>query len=432
MKKYIKYLVCMVILFSPLMSYGKVTCNNGEYSATIDIGKNKLSIGESTNFLIISDYDYNVTYEASNNKIISINDEGLVTALDVGSSTIKTNIEFIHEDTPVYCSATLDIQVLSSDSSLKSLNLEEIDISTVFKSDTYEYVVSVPYNYEKINIVAVPNDSEATVVGDGRKYLNELVNEFEIVVKATDDTTTTYKLLINKETASSDNTLKNLYVEGYVFDQLFSSDTFDYSMSVDKSVESIKIGAQANHEQASIVGLGEFKLASGINTFKVTVLAEDATKLVYKITVNKSKGSAKLADLLIKDYKLDEKFSSDKYIYNVVVKSDVNALEINPKTTNNELVEIIGNENLIEGNNTILIKVTNDEGATTYKLLVNKLSLSEQEQLEKNDLLLKGLLIIFIISLIVMVTFVIIFLKRNYIKKKDKNKLKKRKIVKNG
>ena len=433
MKRYINYILCSILLCFPYLVLGKVTCSSGDYSATIDIDKTEISINEKANITITSDFQYEIEYEDYDKSIIQI-DNSVITPIKSGSTKINATIEFITEENKVECTSVLNVNVLSNNSSLKSLNLEELDISSVFRSDLYEYEVKLPYSFEKINIVAEANDENTTITGDGRRYLNEGTNDYEVIVKATDGTTSTYTIKIIREDANDDNTLKNLIVEGYVITPKFDKDVYEYSLNVDKNVEDITINALATYDLAKILGTGNYKLATGENTFYITVIAENNTEQKYTLVVNKNKGNSKLENIEIKGYDLDKKFSSDDYIYSITVNSDVEKLDINAIAVDNAQIEILGNEELKVGENNVIIRVSDeDKGTTTYKIIVNKLTGEEQKIIEQNNRLLKILFIIFVVSIIIMITVIGIFLKKNYKfknKRQIKNLNKKRKTKK--
>ena len=153
------------------------------------------------------------------------------------------------------------------------------------------------------------------------------------------------------------------------------------------------------------------------------------------MNINKTLGSSKLTSLEIDGYDLNPIFNDEIYTYNLTVKNDVNSINIKALASDNDQIEIIGNENLKEGENEILISVTNnDKTTTTYKLLVNKLSKEKETTIKKNNALINILLIIFIISIIIMASCIFVFIKRNYkskfvinLKKKKSNVKKKNK-----
>lgn len=82
-----------------------------------------------------------------------------------------------------------------------------------------------------------------------------------------------------------------------------------------------------------------------------------------------------LSKLEIKNQTLSPKFDVETYEYTIGLKEDISKLEINAVANNeNATVEIIGNENLQEGENVITILVTNaeTEEVATYQIIVNK------------------------------------------------------------
>ena len=89
----------------------------------------------------------------------------------------------------------------------------------------------------------------------------------------------------DKKEYSSDNTLKSLSIEGYEFEPVFNKDTTEYKLTVDQSVEKLKIEAIPNHEKASASGIGEVNLSSGENIIEIKVTAENGNEKIYKIVV---------------------------------------------------------------------------------------------------------------------------------------------------
>lgn len=434
MKKLIISIFISVFLFLPYNCLAKsVTCINGTYEAEINIEKEKMGIGDSTTLTINSDYEYEIDYKVNDKGIIEITEGGLITALKEGETSINAKITFTEDNEELgECYANISFAVVSNDSSLKSLNLEEIDISALFQPDKYEYEFKIPYKFEKINIIAEANNSGAKITGDGRRYLNEGVNDYEIVVTATDGNTTTYKIKFIRESANDDITLKNLNVEGYILTPEFNKEIYEYSLNIDKEIEEITINAEPTYEFAKIRGNGTHSLASGKNELSVIVTAENGNEAEYKIIINKNNGSSKLKSLVVDGYKLDPKFDEETFIYNLTVNSDIDTLTINALAYENDQVEIMGNEKLELGENEIIIRVTGeDKTTTTYKIIVNKLSLEEEQEIEKNNTLLKVLFIMFIISIVIMTVVIGIFIKKNYKKKRKIKSVNKRKNKKN-
>lgn len=432
MKKFIVGLICCAyLLFPHVYNAKKITCSNDEYMATIEIDKDKLNVGEKAFIAVTSENEiHNINYNSDNKKNLDITKEGIITALLEGDSKLEVVVKFNEKNS---CNVNIPITITSNDSSLKSLTLEEYDISNIFLKDKLEYEITLPYKYDKINIIATPNNSSASIIGDGRRYLNDGVNTYEIIVTAESGSTTTYKITIIREAASDEATLSNLLVQGYVLNEKFDSNNYKYSLNVGKNVDKITIKGIPTYEFATVKGTGTFSLATGKNTYYIEVTAENGNEQTYEIEINKNNGSSSLKNLQVVGYKLDKKFKSDTYIYKLVVDSKVTKLDIRAKAADDEKVEIIGNDKLDYGENEIIIKVTGkDKTNTTYKINVTKLSTEEEQELNKNNKLLTILLVMFIIAIVIMVISIIIFLKKHYknnkkvknLKNKTKNKKK--------
>ncbi len=175
---------------------------------------------------------------------------------------------------------------------------------------------------------------------------------------------------------NSDTTLSNLTVSPVGIN--FNKDTTDYTITVDHDVESVGIYATASSSRTSVTGTGDFKLKDYLNTFQVTVTAEDGSNTVYKVNVkrkdangrtavsskksnNEKSNDNKLTDILIPDCEID--FKEDIEDYSITVKPDTEKLMIRAIPSNeNAKVEIEGNEEIEIGENIIKIIVTAENG----------------------------------------------------------------------
>ena len=84
----------------------------------------------------------------------------------------------------------------SKDNKLKSLSIEGFELSPEFSKDTTEYTVTVPEDTKEITINATENDSAASVSGTGTFEVTQGTNVFEIVVRAENGDTKTYKVTV--------------------------------------------------------------------------------------------------------------------------------------------------------------------------------------------------------------------------------------------
>lgn len=90
-------------------------------------------------------------------------------------------------------------EVVSSDSTLKSLSVSGAELNETFSKDTTDYTVNAVWKLKKVTINAEASDGSAEVRGAGEKELEIGLNTFEIKVIAEDDSETTYTLKITRE-----------------------------------------------------------------------------------------------------------------------------------------------------------------------------------------------------------------------------------------
>ncbi len=137
--------------------------------------------------------------------------------IKIGSTNVQVNTsQFASYDPPKYVGGynenivkalqikaqttnnTTTTTPLSSDASLTSLQIENIEFEQPFSSDVYEYTAYAPINTETISVLAKASSSKATI-----NKINESVkegwNEIEVVCVAQDKTTKTYKIRLYVE-----------------------------------------------------------------------------------------------------------------------------------------------------------------------------------------------------------------------------------------
>ena len=184
-----------------------------------------------------------------------------------------------------------------------------------------------------------------------------------------------------EEKASSDATLKNFGITPSEYDfSGFRRMTTSYSVTVPSDVEEISIYAYPNDSKATVTGTGAKKLTDTENTFSVKVTAEDKkTTKTYTLTVKKEDETEEeeevfeaLNNIEITGLELDPMFDKTIFEYNVSVPSGTKSLDITTEKANENIeVEIIGNEDLKEGENiiTILARDVEKDQTATYQLI---------------------------------------------------------------
>lgn len=170
---------------------------------------------------------------------------------------------------------------------------------------------------------------------------------------------------------SDDNTLKSLTVNN---ENVEISENMNY-----KTKETfVTIEAIANDNKASVKYNKYNDLSMGENIISLIVIAENGNEKEYKLNIIREKELSDNKNIKIKvdDKELDFiNFQND----DVVISSDENKINITYDLEDeNAKVNINGNENLKVGKNEIIIKVTAENGEEQeYKIIVNKLSKTE-------------------------------------------------------
>ena len=197
------------------------------------------------------------------------------------------------------------------------------------------------------------------------------------------------------EEESSNANLSNLGIRPNDFSG-FTPGTTTYNVTVPEDVESVEVYATAQDSNATISGTGNKTLEYGENALNVVVTAEDGTTKTYTINVTREGEEATeettevvngLSSITIGDLELSPSFKTDVYEYTVKYIGEDTSLDIQAVATDpSYTVEIVGNEELKEGENTITILVTDSEGnnVATYQLTVDK-SLVDEEALAREE-----------------------------------------------
>ena len=194
-----------------------------------------------------------------------------------------------------------------------------------------------------------------------------------------------------EEKKSNDSTLKGVLIEGYELYPTFDTNTREYNLRVTNDITKITIVPTVNHEKASYkIEEATEELVVGKNVITIIVTAEDGTTSNYVINVTREREGLNVQH--IKVYYTDEtgnkkellfspEFSPETFEYTINNLSYlISKLEVEVLANLEQAqIEITGNEELTEGENTITITVTipseseeETDEVLTYKIIVNK------------------------------------------------------------
>lgn len=254
------------------------------------------------------------------------------------------------------------------------------------KSGTETYTIKA----SKVGTYTVYLSGDVT---DGKTDLNNNIStSVTYTVKEKETTTNTNTSTNSNKTTNNDSNKAatkssnaniskiTLNVEGFKFN---SSDTI-YNVKVDENVDKLSIGVTLAHSKATytITGNKDFKV--GNNVIKIVVKAEDGTSKTYKINVNKAgnveETSADLSNLIVENMTFKTPFTSEntEYVGNKIkYEEKLNILVYT--VAEGATYEIIGNENLKEGENTIKIIVTSKDKTNTKEYTITFEMMSKEE-----------------------------------------------------
>ena len=230
--------------------------------------------------------------------------------------------------------------------------------------------------------------------------------------------------------ARANKNLSSLEVVGYELSPYFNKNNLTYTVIIPEDVTSIEINAEPEAEGAIARISGNTRLTRQENTVTVRVTAEDGTSRAYSITVLKApEVNLKLDSLQIEGLELNPVFDEDIFYYtSSLVDTELTSLNVNA-VANDETanVEVIGADNLVDGENLINIIVSNDDEITIYQVNVDVDMLGEKEK-EVDNVITRVRKIInyalwgFAGFLLVIVLILIIVLIRKIIKRKKYGK----------
>ena len=235
--------------------------------------------------------------------------------------------------------------------------------------------------------ITISGMAQDTDTGANKAKYSRTIN-----VKVTGNTVT--------DTTSAD--LSNLGIKPNDFSGFLPNKT-TYDVTVPENVQSIEVYATAKNSSSKISGIGTQKLAIGENKIDVVVSASDGTTKTYTINV-KREGEIKensaqtteklekgLSELKVENLELTPKFTTDVYEYSTKYIGEKTTLDIQAIVTEpTYTAEIVGNEDLKEGENVVTILVSDKDGknVATYQININKSKIDEEaiaKQEENNN-----------------------------------------------
>lgn len=289
----------------------------------------------------------------------------------------------------------------SSDNTLKSLELyhgkKKVKLNFNPKTEVYNVQVDDDLDAE-LTIKAVPNDEKATFTegyGPRSVDISYGYNKEYIKVLAEDGGEKTITLNINYlDNRDKDNSLLSLTINGKEVD--LNSDKLEVKLTSDNKKTIIEAIPTS---EKSTVKYEDIELALGDNELSIEVTSEDGETEEYDVNVIVEEDKVLLENVSVTGYNLN--FMKNKASYDLVIKNDVNKLDIviNPDNVKHE---ILNNNNLKNGSK-VIIKITDSESSYQYTINIQK---------EGNPIISIICYIVFGVGIILLIASIIYYVKK--------------------
>lgn len=212
-----------------------------------------------------------------------------IDSTDPAKKITVTETITVNEKTTTTKTTTTTTKSKSDNNYLSSITIDGSEVEGFSKTKT-KYFYEVENDVEKVSVKAEAEDDKAEVNVDGPRTLDVGDNDFTISVKSENNTTKIYKVIVTRkdEDESSNTAIKSIKIRGYNLDIDKYSKTF--YLKINKETTELDIDVKLKDKKAKYEIEGNEDLKDGSN-IKIIVTAEDGTKTIYRIIIEKSEKS---------------------------------------------------------------------------------------------------------------------------------------------
>ena len=188
---------------------------------------------------------------------------------------------------------------------------------------------------------------------------------------------------IKEKEDKANKKLSYLKVEKYKIYPELNKNTLNYDLIIPEDVTKVDVDTEPEMEGAVVRISGNTKLTKSDSTINIIVTAINGTSKTYKINVIKEpEVNLKLESLEIEGLNLNPVFNEDTFYYTSSIEdTELTDLNVIAKSNNESAsIEIIGNKNIVDGENNINIILKSNDETTIYQVLVDVDKLGEKEK----------------------------------------------------
>ena len=322
----------------------------------------------------LGEVDYNTTAL----KVEGIAEDELATVLGNGLINLSTGTNTITLTVKAHDTSVSEIykitvkRKLNDDTGIQSITLAGVPAV----KDGLNYKVTVPNDVtkaDKTNLIVTVNnpkvetDKKAEYIFNDTELLTTSDNMINILVTAEDGSVRAYTLIVTRE-KSDVALLSNLTVTNGSFLPSFSSNVFEYEVTVPVDVTEFNVTATKLEPNSKVTsGEGHYNISTSEKQIEVTVVSEDETKSnTYILNIKRTKSSINtLSDITVSEGTLTPEFNSNITSYTVNVDGNISSIDVSATLTDSRATIISGTgiHSLNVGDNNIVIRVESESGS---------------------------------------------------------------------
>lgn len=299
-----------------------------------------------------------------------------------GAGTKKTYTILVTRDT-------------SDNNYLASLYSDYGEWDKEFLKTENSYIITVPYDIDKIELYGSLEDAGASVIGLQEYSLFVGDNDISITVISESGQMNVYKIRVVREESVSVY-LTDISVNGYDLDPNFNKEIFEYFITVNNEITSLDLSYVKEDAKANVVVSGNESFEVGMNEVHIKVTREVSEDVIleneYILYVNRQMSTNNfLQTLYLSEGELSPEFDKNTLNYEVTVSSEIDEVTVYavPEDNTSKITSGVGLKLLNFGKNMIEIKVRSSIGVTrTYTVTITREESSNNELL---DLIVKNI-----------------------------------------
>lgn len=274
--------------------------------------------------------------------------------------------------------ASQGIKILSSENKLANIYINDKKISS-FNSNVYIYKEVVQSDKIDITVDLLDKNSKVTGIGEVELEKNSYLTVVPIKVSSESDISRIYYLyLINEENHESDISadLIEIKLKKEVLDFKFNPNIYEYNIELDSMIQALELNIKLDDDLSLVKGYGNrtIKIEDGDNSIIIKIKNKDGEIQTYVINATKLL-SNKSANFYLKSLKIDKydlKFNKRVRNYNLAINKSIKKLNINAIPEDNKSsINIMGNEDLVDGSIIKIIVKAENESRYTYSIQIN-------------------------------------------------------------